>query len=132
MCYKDGYLYITFKQYRRTRLLYCRRKGMRKVASRKENGLPDGMEWYEYKGRMFIFRKRHAIASFIISNNRIYRPLEVCGAKIIYLCDKKLKPTFAASFCILSKDYIKDFEEYEIDRDLNASLNFKYLELMKN
>ena len=39
------------------------------------------MDWYQYKNRIFIFRRKHKVASLVITKNTIYNPCIACGGE---------------------------------------------------
>lgn len=77
---------ITYKNYRKAKKLYSRRgKNVCPIQELVELlKLSDAYEWYEYKGRVMIFRPKHKVASFVIKDNKIYNPLIACGGLSYY------------------------------------------------
>ena len=93
------YIFMTKEQYKKLRNIYSRRKRLRKIEPIEEidnlitriiNKDWDNeyinlgwikMDWYEYKDRIFIFRRKHKIASLVITKNTIYNPALACGGK---------------------------------------------------
>lgn len=47
--------------------------------------LPLDSKWYRYKDRIFIFRNKYKYASFVITKNTIYSPLNFCNTSFIGL-----------------------------------------------
>lgn len=80
-------LYMTYRQYRKAKALYSRRKAFMPICPigdiAKTLDLPDNADFYIYKNRVFIFRRGHSVASFVITKDRVYNPFEACGAVII-------------------------------------------------
>lgn len=90
---------MTKEQYEKLRKIYSRRRKLTKIKPIKEidnlitrtiNKDWDNecmnigwikMDWYEYKNRIFIFRRKHKIASLVITKNTIYNPCIACGGK---------------------------------------------------
>lgn len=80
-------LYFTKKGYEKAKDIYSKKRNFIPITPIQEInemlGLPSNVKWYQYKGRIFIFRRWHSIASFVITKDKIYRPLEGCGAIMI-------------------------------------------------
>lgn len=86
-------LWVDKKIYGKARKLYSRRKEFRRIEPdfaiiklivKKldidlEYKLYDKYSWYEYKNRIFIFRKGLPLASFVVKGDKIYNPLIACG-----------------------------------------------------
>lgn len=74
---------ISYKTYFKALKLY-RRRGTRINPNSDISQLLnlENDEWYFYKGRIMIFRKRYNIASFVINGYKIYSPLIACGGYI--------------------------------------------------
>ena len=93
------YIFMTKEQYKKLRNIYSRRKRLIKIEPIEEidnlitrtiNKDWDNeyinlgwikMDWYQYKNRIFIFRRKHKIASLVITKNTIYNPCIACGGK---------------------------------------------------
>ena len=93
------YIFMTKAQYEKLRNIYSRRKGLTKIKPIEEidslinriiNKDWDNeyinmgwikMDWYQYKNRIFIFRRKHKIASLVITKNTIYNPALSCGGE---------------------------------------------------
>ena len=93
------YIFITKEQYEKLRKIYSRRRKLTKIKPIKEidnlitrtiNKDWDNecmnmgwikMDWYEYKNRIFIFRRKHKVASLVITKNTIYNPCIACGGE---------------------------------------------------
>ncbi len=93
------YIFMTKEQYEKLRKIYSRRRKLTKIKPIKEidnlitrtiNKDWDNecmnmgwikMDWYEYKNRIFIFRRKHKVASLVITKNTIYNPCIACGGK---------------------------------------------------
>lgn len=93
------YIFMTKEQYEKLRKIYSRRKRLTKIKPIKEidnlitrtiNKDWDNecmnmgwikMDWYEYKNRIFIFRRKHKVASLVITKNTIYNPCIACGGE---------------------------------------------------
>lgn len=93
------YIFMTKEQYEKLRKIYSRRRKLTKIKPIKEidnlitrtiNKDWDNecmnmgwikMDWYEYKNRIFIFRRKHKVASLVITKNTIYNPCIDCGGK---------------------------------------------------
>ena len=93
------YIFMTKEQYEKLRDIYSRRRKLTKIKPIKEidniitriiNKDWDNeyinlgwikMDWYEYKNRIFIFRRKHKIASLVITKNTIYNPSIACGGE---------------------------------------------------
>ena len=93
------YIFMTKEQYEKLRNIYSRRKGLIKIEPIEEidnlinrtiNKDWDNeyinmgwikMDWYQYKNRIFIFRRKHKIASLVITKNTIYNPALACGGE---------------------------------------------------
>lgn len=93
------YIFMTKEQYKKMRKIYSRRRKLTKIKPIKEidnlitrtiNKDWDNecmnmgwikMDWYEYKNRIFIFRRKHKIASLVITKNTIYNPCLACGGE---------------------------------------------------
>lgn len=71
---------FTISSYQKLKHIYSRRKGFYEIKGIGEVDdlldLPLDSKWYRYKGRIFIFRPKHKIASFVITQNNIYCPLK--------------------------------------------------------
>ena len=90
---------MTKEQYEKLRKIYSRRRKLTKIKPIKEidnlitrtiNKDWDNecmnmgwikMDWYEYKNRIFIFRRKHKVASLVITKNTIYNPCIACGGE---------------------------------------------------
>lgn len=93
------YIFMTKEQYEKLRKIYSRRRKLTKIKPIKEidnlitrtiNKDWDNecmnmgwikMDWYEYKNRIFIFRRKHKVASLVITKNTIYNPCIACGGE---------------------------------------------------
>lgn len=93
------YIFMTKEQYEKLRKIYSRRRKLTKIKPIKEidnfitrtiNKDWDNecmnmgwikMDWYEYKNRIFIFRRKHKVASLVITKNTIYNPCIACGCE---------------------------------------------------
>lgn len=93
------YIFMTKEQYEKLRNIYSRRRKLIKIKPIKEidnlitrtiNKDWDNecmnmgwikMDWYEYKNRIFIFRRKHKVASLVITKNTIYNPCIACGGE---------------------------------------------------
>ena len=93
------YIFMTKDQYEKLRNIYSRRRKLTKIKPIKEidnlitrtiNKDWDNecmnmgwikMDWYEYKNRIFIFRRKHKVASLVITKNTIYNPCLACGGE---------------------------------------------------
>jgi|GEM_PF-2041284 len=93
------YIFMTKEQYEKMRKIYSRRKRLTKIKPIKEidnlitrtiNKDWDNecmnmgwikMDWYEYKNRIFIFRRKHKVVSLVITKNTIYNPCIACGGE---------------------------------------------------
>lgn len=93
------YIFMTKEQYEKLRKIYSRRRKLTKIKPIKEidnlitrtiNKDWDNecmnmgwikMDWYEYKNRIFIFRRKHKVASLVITKNTIYNPCLACGGE---------------------------------------------------
>ena len=80
------YLYITKKRYKKVKILYRKRRQFKKIKPilgiNTILEIPNNAKWYLYKGRIFIYRKWNKIASFVITKNNVYNPLEACGGEL--------------------------------------------------
>lgn len=90
-------IFMTKEQYEKLRNIYSRRRKLTKIEPIEEidslinriiNKDWDNeyinmgwikMDWYQYKNRIFIFRRKHKIASLVITKNTIYNPALACG-----------------------------------------------------
>ena len=97
--YNPPYIFMTEEQYEKLRKIYSRRRKLTKIKPIKEidnlitrtiNKDWDNecmnmgwikMDWYEYKNRIFIFRRKHKVASLVITKNTIYNPCIACGGE---------------------------------------------------
>lgn len=97
--YMPPYIFMTKEQYEKLRNIYSRRRKLTKIKPIKEiNNLITRtinkdwdnecmnmgwikMDWYEYKNRIFIFRRKHKVASLVITKNTIYNPCIACGGE---------------------------------------------------
>lgn len=97
--YHPPYIFMTKEQYEKLRKIYSRRRKLTKIKPIKEidnlitrtiNKDWDNeyinlgwikMDWYEYKNRIFIFRRKHKVASLVITKNTIYNPCIACGGE---------------------------------------------------
>ena len=97
--YMPPYIFMTKEQYEKLRNIYSRRRKLTKIKPIKEiNNLITRtinkdwdnecmnmgwikMDWYEYKNRIFIFRRKHKVASLVITKNTIYNPALACGGE---------------------------------------------------
>ena len=130
------YIFMTKEQYEKLRNIYSRRKRLRKIKPIEEidniitriihkdwdneyiNLGWIKMDWYEYKDRILIFRRKHKIASLVITKNTIYNPCIACGGKYRFryligeefLLEEKIEkpPSFLRS--LNKKSYFKDDE----------------------
>lgn len=93
------YIFMTKEQYEKLRNIYSRRRKLTKIKPIKEidnlitrtiNKDWDNecmnmgwikMYWYQYKNRIFIFRRKHKVASLVITKNTIYNPALACGGE---------------------------------------------------
>ena len=93
------YIFMTKEQYKKMRKIYSRQRKLTKIKPIKEidnlitltiNKDWDNeyinlgwikMDWYEYKNRIFIFRRKHKVASLVITKNTIYNPCIACGGE---------------------------------------------------
>lgn len=93
------YIFMTKEQYEKLRNIYSRRRKLTKIKPIKEidnlitrtiNKDWDNecmnmgwikMDWYEYKNRIFIFRRKYKVASLVITKNTIYNPCLACGGE---------------------------------------------------
>ena len=138
------YIFMTKAQYEKLRNIYSRRKGLTKIKPIEEidslinriiNKDWDNeyinmgwikMDWYQYKNRIFIFRRKHKIASLVITKNTIYNPALSCGGEYRF-----------GYLDYLSEFLGKNFFGEKIEkpllsvRSLNMKSYFKYEELLK-
>lgn len=112
---------ITKAQYKKMRNIYSKRRRLIKIKPIEEIdnllNLPPNMDWYEYNNRVFIFRRKHKIASLVITKNMIYNPWLACGGRYIFcnpiLREKIAKTPLFISYLFYTKDYWKDMELLE-------------------
>lgn len=115
---------VSRQTYNKVRTIY-RRRG--KVIKRNKYinillNLPPNSKWYEYKGRILIFRPFHNIASFVISGNKIYNPFIACGA--IYYHNQNHYPKTPLDIHVFISKYYINFEKASfLDNDKEQVLN---------
>ncbi len=111
-------IFITKAQYKKMRNIFSKRRRLTKIKPIEEIdnllNLPSNMDWYKYKNRVFIFRRKHKIASLVITKNMIYNPWLACGGRYIFyspiLIEKIAKTPLFISYLFYTKDYWKDME----------------------
>ncbi len=83
--------YFTINSYNKLKNIYSRRRGFCEVNGIGEVldllNLPLESKWYRYKNRIFIFRPKHKIASFVITQNNIYCPAKCFVDNVMSLVD---------------------------------------------
>lgn len=111
MCGDNIYYSITYKTYRKAKKLYSRRgRNVEPIVELVELlKLSDVYEWYEYKGRVMIFRPKHKVASFVIKDNKIYNPLIACGG----LSYSDITGYWSIFLLMIKSEYINDFDRLE-------------------
>lgn len=104
------YYSITYKNYRKAKKLYSRRgKRIHPIPAVALFLQLFNYEWYEYKGRVMIFRPNHKVASFVVKDNKIYNPLIACGG----LSYSDITGYWSIFLLIIKSEYIKDIDRLE-------------------
>lgn len=81
---------FTIESYKKLKNIYSRRKGFYNVEGIGEVldllHLPLDSKWYRYKDRIFIFRPKQKIASFVIAQYDVYCPAK-CFSEVTSIID---------------------------------------------
>lgn len=92
------YYYFTYRNIVTLKNIYSRRRGFYEVQGIGEVldllNLPLDSKWYRYKNRIFIFRPKHKIASFVITQDNVYCPAKCFVDKQHYLYYREFKYIF--------------------------------------
>ena len=123
-------IFMTKEQYEKLRNIYSRRRKLTKIEPIEEidslinriiNKDWDNeyinmgwikMDWYQYKNRIFIFRRKHKVASLVITKNTIYNPCLACGGeyRFRYLLEEEIEKPPLCVRLFDKKSYFRDEE----------------------
>lgn len=85
--YKSSPIVGWVKYYKQLMSLFSKRKDFVLITPIGEVddllNLPLDSKWYRYKNRIFIFRNKYKYASFVITQNTIYSPLNCCNTSFM-------------------------------------------------
>lgn len=105
------YYYFTYRNIVTLKNIYSRRRGFYEVNGIGEVldllNLPLDSKWYRYKNRIFIFRPKHKIASFVITQDNASYFLQnlFIESKSISILEKLIYKAFNKRICFVVIKY---------------------------